>query len=306
MQDFGVRSDPSSLPRPSFEELVQLLVSGNAPATGYSGFLTEVEDNEMVRRRRVWRLGNMMRIEDPPGHTRILAGERTVWVAGDDVDEEAWGPRDPDLVPRDTEAGWLLEPEEHWRGWLGEDPSLVMRTLGPVTFEGRPAWRFSVPVVQGGSAELVVDIELGLVVRMARDDHGASISWSELTIEPQLGPRFFEPTHRRLPDVPERSDEAEPAEHQSGEDRAHFYGVLVSAMEDWRAVGELVATSEDEAEAIAAVADYLHVDATDAQLILDTQLRRLVRRQRRLLAEELERLEGGPPVPGRGSWSGSP
>lgn len=57
----------------------------------------------------------MARIEEPPGHTRLLAGERTLWCAADDQFEQTWELRDED---RGTHRGqlddvWLLDARRY-------------------------------------------------------------------------------------------------------------------------------------------------------------------------------------------------
>lgn len=273
--------------KPSFDELVQLLVGGNDPAVGLSGIVSDTENGEVVRRRRVWRLRDMARVEDPPGHTTVLAGERTYWQAGDDVDDEIWELRDEESRHILAEIR-LMDPLEYWSEWLGTDRRVVVSTLHAVEVEGRAAWRFTAPEVKGGRPSVTVDAQTGLTLDMSRADIGYALTWSELRLEPDLGPRFFEPTHRE-PLVP-RDPDPEPDQAWSLEDRRRILTALARANDDWRRVGELVAEADDAEAARLAVAAHLDVDEMSAQAVLDMQYRQLTKLHRSRVREELHAL----------------
>jgi hypothetical protein len=177
----------------SLEELVRLLVSANDPDVGYSGILSISRAGETTRRWRVWRLRGLARVEHPPGRLSLLAGEKYYWRSWPVDNGITRIPRDPD-VPFDFDLSALAMPYPHayWTQWLGADPELVMRTIGPVEHQGRPAWRFTAPPVKGGTPVLTVDAELGLRVRGERADTGYLEEWSDLTVDPSLDPSFFE------------------------------------------------------------------------------------------------------------------
>ena len=142
---------------------------------------------------RVWRLRHLARVEDPPGRLSLLAGEDSYWV---------WWPSEEGVLtfsrtadnPCNFELSTLrmLNPRRYWNDWLGADARLVNETLRAVEHEGRPAWCFTAPYVKGGSPELTVDAELGLVVRSWRDDVGCIQEWTDLNVDPSLDASFFE------------------------------------------------------------------------------------------------------------------
>ncbi|MFC5731677.1 MULTISPECIES: hypothetical protein [Nocardioides] len=186
---------------PTFEGLIDLLVAGNEPTTGYSGSYTELGPDSS-RRWRVWRLGKMGRIEEADsGRLHFTAGPQHFWRAG------RHPVRDPDLyvrqgwqpVPPELEVLMYAYPEEYWNGWLREDIELVERTLNAIAYDGRPAWRFSAPWVKGGCPLITVDAELGLVAHAAAENGTTVFSWSDLRLEPGLTDAFFEPGPDTLP-----------------------------------------------------------------------------------------------------------
>lgn len=283
LPDVSVDADP-----PSFEQLIDLLVAGNDPAAGSSGVLTEFEGGEAIRRRRVWRLRHMVRIEEPPGHTRALAGESTFWRAPDDFLEEIWELCEPDeSLPADLESVRLVDPRKYWLGWLSKNRQLVTSSLRPVRFEERSAWQFTAPQVKGGSASVTVDAHIGLVLRIARDDVGYAVAWSELRIEPHLGPAFFVPHHR----TPLTPLAPEPEEMQALGARRQFVAVLARATADWRSTCAVIAEAADEDQARAALATHLGVEQHLADAVLHGQFRLLNRRHALMLREELDLMD---------------
>lgn len=275
---------------PTFDELVQLLVGGNDPATGYSGVFTEKVDGKVVRRRRVWRLRHMARVEDPPGHTRVLAGDHTYWQAADDFNDEIWELRDEDSGHIPTIR--LHDPREYWSEWLGTNPRLVMDTLRAVEFEGRAAWRFTAPEVKGGKPSVTVDAETGLALELSRADVGFADTWSEVTAEPDLGAEFFEPTHRKPLVVPDHEPEPEPDALQHLEARHRILAVVARATDDWMRVCELIAAADDAGDARRAVAAHLCVDEDLADAVLSAQYRGLSKQHRESLRMQLVEMTG--------------
>jgi hypothetical protein len=172
---------------PSIDELVQLLAAANEPEQGYSGTLTETEDGVVTRRWRVWRLRNLARVEDPPGHPVLAAGETHYWRNWPVDDEPVRKPRSAE-TPFDFELSHLamLEPDDYWRTWLTHDARRVEDSLRDVELHGRRAWRFE---VADPDAVLWVDAELGLLLRA---EGGRFVSeWSQVVADPDLDPEFF-------------------------------------------------------------------------------------------------------------------
>ncbi len=270
---------------PTFEELVELLIAGNDPAVGYSGVFTEKAGGQLVRRRRVWRLRHMARVEEPPGHTRVLAGEHSLWCAADDFSEERWELRDPDSA--DLDVLRLLDPREFWTGWLTSDRRTVTGSLHPTTYEGRIAWRFTAPEAKGRNATVTVDAELGIPLEISAGDMAET--WSELRIEPDLGPAFFEPRHREPLVRPDPEPDPTVIEQLEGEIR--LLDVISRAAQDWPAVSELVLAAEDADAARAALAAHLGVDEDSATVVLDLQVRRLTRLDRERIRQRRRELD---------------
>ena len=67
----------------------------------------------------------------------------------------------------------------------------MLSTLRADEHEGRPAWSFVAPRVKGDTPHLVVDAELGLVVRISRDDVGVVEEWTDLRLDPTVDASFF-------------------------------------------------------------------------------------------------------------------
>lgn len=179
--------------QPSVEDVVLLLASANDPAVGFTGVFSEVESGHLRRRWRVWRLRELARIEDPPGHMSLLAGKTHYWRSWPIDDGVTRIPRDPEVrFDFDLSALAMPDPVGYYTTWLGEDPELVASTLRRVKHHGRLAWTFTAPRVKGGSSVLTVDAELGLVLRAERSDLGFVREWSELTVDPTLDAAFFD------------------------------------------------------------------------------------------------------------------
>ncbi len=85
----------SAAEQPSLEQLVLLLASANDPAVGFTGVFSEAESGRLTRRWRVWRLRDLARIEDPPGHLSLLAGTTFYWRSWPIDDGVTRIPRDP-------------------------------------------------------------------------------------------------------------------------------------------------------------------------------------------------------------------
>ena len=140
----------------------------------------------------MWRLRDLVRVEDPPGTLSLVAGRTSYW--------RAW-PEDDGVVelPRHGDNRWsydasrfvMVKPHDYWSEWLELDPELVRTTLRADVHDGRPAWSFTAPKVRGGTAHLVVDAELGLVVRVSREDVGVVEEWTDLGVDPSLDESFF-------------------------------------------------------------------------------------------------------------------
>ncbi|KRB78161.1 hypothetical protein ASE01_08385 [Nocardioides sp. Root190] len=272
-------SDAARTP-PAFDELVELLIAGNDPTVGYSGVFTEKQDGQVIRRRRVWRLRHMARVEEPPGHTTILAGEHTFWQAADDFVEELWELREDDSG--DLTDLRLYDPRKYWTGWLTSDRQAVVTSLRATEFEGRPAWQFTAPETKGRRAVVTVDAELGVPLTISVDD--TALTWSELRIESDLGPAFFEPRHRTPLNPPDPEPDPTLIERLQWESR--FLDAVLRATDDWQVVSELVLSAEEIESARAAVAAHLGVDKQLASAVLDVQLRRLTTLDRQRIREQ--------------------
>ncbi|KRC49079.1 MULTISPECIES: hypothetical protein [unclassified Nocardioides] len=284
-------SDELDLEHASFGELLDFLIAGNEPAIGYSGILSELDDHQVMRRRRVWRLGRLARIEEPPGHTRLLAGEDTMWCAADDQFEETWELRDED---RGSDRGqlhdvWLVEPRRYWTSWLSLDPDLVMDSLHRTEFEGRPAWKFTAPEAKGGNASIIIDAEIGLVVEMSRADVGHAVIWSELQVEPTLGPRFFEPGH--LTPLARPDAERDPSESERLHAERTILTAVLQAGRDWPLIARLAGSSRDEHRARATIMAHLDIEEWTAQHVMGVQVRQLDRSHQEAIRARLHELE---------------
>src|SRR5699024_11904699 len=75
------------------------------------------------------------------------------------------------------------------------------------------------------------------------------------------------------------------------EKRAHIYRGLVAALDQLDDVIELIRRSPTVEEARAGLIDLLHIDESQANAILDMQLRRLAALERQKIIDELEALE---------------
>lgn len=163
----------------AFDDLIDLLTRGVVSPT-FVGTYTFIDPDGVKRQWRVWRRGRLARIEDPPGTTRLIAGESQYWwknpIGGEVVVKE----RSPDYDDFELSEFTWQEPEKYWRDWLSQDRSLVLGTLRSVVVEGRPAWEFTAPFVKGASSLIAVDAELGLMLRAERDDVGRYLSWTEV------------------------------------------------------------------------------------------------------------------------------
>jgi hypothetical protein len=176
----------------SVEQLVQLVASGHHPATGYSGVLVRPDEGS-VRQMRVWHLGDLARIEEPPGRVDVIAGGTSFWYRAAGEPELTEIPRTDDNRYSFVRLIMHPDPLGYWSDWLGDDPDLVMGTLSPVRHRRRPAWRFTAPRVEGGPTEISVDAELGIVVHSRRPDVGLVQEWIQLRPDPSLSPEFFTP-----------------------------------------------------------------------------------------------------------------
>lgn len=184
---------------PSCDELIALLIRGNEPTQGYSGYYTELLPNHL-RRWRVWRLGAMGRIEfADSGQLHFTAGPGHYWRSELGRYPDLYVPQGRQPVPPELDVLMLAHPEEEWNKRLRRDVALVERTIGAVEYEGRPAWQFSAPFTKGGRPRLTVDAQLGLCVHGATEDGKTVFSWSGLHIEPDLDGTFFEPSPDTLP-----------------------------------------------------------------------------------------------------------
>jgi hypothetical protein len=179
-------------PPPAVEELVGLLVAGQRPSVGYSGVLAEFDGGDVSRRWRVWRLGDLARVEDPPGRLSLLAGASTYWRSWPIDDGVRVIPRGPENWV-DFELSVLINVDaySYWAQWLNQDAALVERSLTAAVHDGRPAWQFAAPPAKGGTPEFTVDAELGVVVRAEREDRGCYLEWTGLHSEPRLEQAFF-------------------------------------------------------------------------------------------------------------------
>lgn len=177
---------------PSLQELVALLASGNEPARGFSGIRTDVEDG-VAHRRRMWRLRDMARVEDPPGTLERVVGRTWAVLLPGNGSAPIRTARDPEEPGSPLHIlDMMLDAEDFWRRWLGDDPDLVARTLRRVRHEGRAAWQFTAPVMKGGHPVITVDAELGIVLHAARDDLDAWFGWSEIQVMDELDEDFFD------------------------------------------------------------------------------------------------------------------
>jgi hypothetical protein len=176
----------------SVEDLARLLASGSHPPIGYSGVLTRPDEGSL-RQWRIWHLDDLARIEEPPGRVSAIAGEHTTWYAVPGQPGLTEIPRTPESRYGFVELIMQRDPLGYWSDWLGADPDLVMETLTQVTHRRRPAWRFSAPYVKGGTPEITVDADLGVVVHSRRPDAGLIREWIQLRPDPSLTPAFFRP-----------------------------------------------------------------------------------------------------------------
>lgn len=207
----------------------------------------------VVRERRIWRLRDLVRVEDAAGRGRMVAGDRRCWYFG-----HRDRPRDFGSVPPEAE-GLLLDPREEWTSWLSGAPELVVGSLRPVEHDGRPAWRFTAPEVKGGRPTVTVDAELGLVLRFAREDVGHAETWSDLELLPSLDPAFFVPTVQDLAWWP---DPDAPFEEHTLADRAasleghlHILDGIVRGLADPHALLDVVLAAADRDAAVEALQD---------------------------------------------------
>lgn len=183
----------------SCDALIDLLIRGNEPTQGYSGYYTELQP-EGSRHWQVWRLRAMGRIElADSAQLHFTAGPRHFWRTGPAPYPDLYMPQGRQLVPPELEVLMLAYPEKYWNEWLRRDVALVEDTVEAVEYEGRPAWRFSAPFVKGGRPPLTVDAELGLWAQASTEEGSTLFAWSGLRIEPDLDETFFEPSANTLP-----------------------------------------------------------------------------------------------------------
>ena len=174
----------------SFDDLIALLVRG-VESPSFVGTYTRHDQHAPTTHWRVWRHGDLARIENPPGETVLIAGATTYWrrARGGEVESIE---RSPGFADFELSEFIWLEVEAYWRDWLEQDRDLVERTLRPVTVAGRPAWEFTAPEVKGAAPVVVVDADLGLVLAASRDDIGTFMSWSEISTDIPLADDLFE------------------------------------------------------------------------------------------------------------------
>jgi DNA gyrase subunit A len=280
---------------PSYEELLELLIAGNDPSPGWSGTLVEIEDGAVRREVKVWRWRDLIRIEDPPGDARLLAGERMLWCGRTEYEEEVWEVRDPDSVPGRVGLSYLLDPREEWTRWLSGDRPRVMRTLHAISYEGRRAWEFSMPAVKGGSPTVIVDAELGLVLRMAREDLGHAEEWHDVRVEPDVTPSFFAPTHRdRAKLLPLPSGVSAPTDDElqleSAQARLRLMEGLARALADPRALVDVLMAGRTLEESRAALEKRFGLDEVQVTAVLDLQFRQVNELGRTRIFDERDQL----------------
>ncbi len=293
-------SPPSDLP--TFAALLDLLVAGNETPTGFRGTFTAIESGEVIRRRRAWQLRDLVRVEDEDGRALLVAGERRVWHAG-----FSDAPRDFGSAP--PEADWLLlDPREHWTEYLSENVARVTSTLHAVEYDGRAAWRFSAPDVKGGSPTVTVDADVGLVLRIARDDLGHADAWSDLAVLPDLEPSFFAPTAADR--ETERAAEAEcdtrdprrphldPEERDRLRDRLVILDAQVLALTDPHATLEVILAADRPEDAVAALRQRFGFDESQAQAVADLPFRVAAGRWRAMITTERDQIRASLGDPG--------
>jgi hypothetical protein len=176
----------------SVGDLARLLASGSRPKLGYVGVLVRPDEGSL-RQSRVWHLGDLARIEEPPGRLSVVAGEQSFWYTVPGEPDLTELPRTPESRYRFVESIMQRDPLAYWSDWLGADPDLVMESLTAVTYHRRPGWRFTAPAVKGGTPEITVDADLGVVVHSQRPDVGLIREWIQLRPDPSLTPAFFRP-----------------------------------------------------------------------------------------------------------------
>ncbi|GAA3683246.1 hypothetical protein GCM10022237_47430 [Nocardioides ginsengisoli] len=280
---------------PSFEELLELMIAGNDPSPGWSGTLVEIADGEVRRSVKVWRWRDLIRVEDPPGDARVLAGERMLWSARTEYQEEVWELRDPDNAPADVGLAHLVDPRDYWTEWLSSDRARVKRTLHAMTYDGRPAWEFSMPRVKGGSPTVIVDAELGLVLRMARDDIGFAEEWHDVRVEPDLSPSFFAPTHRdRTKVLPLPNGASAPTDDElqleSCLQRLQIMEGLARALADPRVLVDVLMTGRTLDESRTALVRRFGLDEMQTTAVLDMQFRVINEQGRERIFDERDQL----------------
>lgn len=272
---------------PTFDELIDLLVAGNDPPVGYVGRYTEVADGAVVRERRIWRLRDLVRVEDGTGCVLMVAGDRRCWYLGHED-----GPRDFGSVPPESE-GLLLDPRQYWTSWLSENRGLVASTLRPAEHEGRPAWSFTAPEVKGHCPIVTVDAELGLLVRIATEDGAHAETWTDLEVLPGLEPGFFVRTPADLaqeppPGATARWDDA--TELPELEQRFRILDAIVRALADPHATLDLLLGSDDVDGAVEALRARFGFDETAARAVTELQLRRMPSGERHPIVAERDHL----------------
>lgn len=175
---------------PTLDDLIALLARGVSDAS-FTGAFEQQDGEGRSLRWRVWRRGRLARIEEPRGTMRLIAGHRTYWRKWPTDPAVVAIPRSPDHDDFELSALTMLNPYEYWRKWLSQDPDLVLSTLGPTIYEGRAAWRFDAPEVEGGAPTVTVDAELGLVLRAEHADIGVFRSWTQVRTDVDLGEEVF-------------------------------------------------------------------------------------------------------------------
>lgn len=161
--------------------LVRLLAGANDRGT-YSGTFRWTTDDGAPVTWNVWRCDRLARIEATDGRLILIAGDDFYWTPDPGRGRASLSPRRTDSVGHEMCVLSMLEADEYWSEWLGQDWPLVMSTLRPTTHEDRPAWRFTAPKVKGACPELSVDQELGLVLEISHPNTDHPERWTDVVV----------------------------------------------------------------------------------------------------------------------------
>ncbi|WP_183095375.1 hypothetical protein [Nocardioides stalactiti] len=75
------------------------------------------------------------------------------------------------------------DPDAYWRSWLLTDATIVESTVEPTEHDGRAAWRFVAPEVEGAQCLLTVDAASGVLVRAEHPEIGVVKEWQDVSDE---------------------------------------------------------------------------------------------------------------------------